>query len=329
MIPQNNKKNPVSRTLAIAAICFFAPIIQQQIKKNDFNLNTEEKGFVQSYIQYGYISLTILIILIVTSILKSSKNRQRLASINSIILILILTIVIGGIIAAISGKILIKTERQETNIDNNQKENRQQKSLLYYLPIYNQYARHNESHNEIIQESILRRTIICITTIIDPSNISSIILITVVIMRAIMQTLEIEVRSLKTQQRMNMLFTKCPNELTAYPIAGMQRLIEKLHKRKPVLTSIVQQWKDHYQQKYANSNIARTQYGFMIIISRTIMLSYITRLNLNPEYSIDILVRAIISGNFITSLLTKQTYIIPIVKEGRSYLEHFVISKIG
>jgi len=111
MTTEKINTHSTATTLAIAAICFFAPVIQNQIKKNNFNLNKEDEIFVKSYIQYGYLPLTILTLLIVTIVAKNSNNRQRLNSINIILIALTLILVIGGIIGALGGKTLTNTKQ--------------------------------------------------------------------------------------------------------------------------------------------------------------------------------------------------------------------------
>jgi hypothetical protein len=62
-MPTNNDY----KQLALAAVMFFAPMVQSLLHDNK-ELTEEEREFVQSYIQYGYITLitgSITIILVV------------------------------------------------------------------------------------------------------------------------------------------------------------------------------------------------------------------------------------------------------------------------
>lgn len=330
MLTQKNNANSTAITLAIAAICFFAPVIQNQIKKNSFNLSEEEETFVKSYIQYGYLPLTILIVFITMIIAKNSNNRQRLSSINIILMTLTIVLIIGGIIAAIGGRTLINVKQWPAKqLVNNKTKNELlvDNWLLYFVPIYNQYALYKEPNNIVIKESILRRTLICIVTIIDPSNISSIIVITLMIMRAITQTLNIEIRWAEAKNIIGTTFIKFPSELVAYPTASIQRLAKKGNKQNAIFSIILEQRKKHYQHEYPNLKTAQKRYGLIIAISVLITLSYIKKLQLNPEYSIDILIRLIIIGNVTTSLITKNIPTIPLVEELWSYIQHFVLKK--
>lgn len=327
MTTEKINTHSTATTLAIAAICFFAPVIQNQIKKNNFNLNKEDEIFVKSYIQYGYLPLTILTLLIVTIVAKNSNNRQRLNSINIILIALTLILVIGGIIGALGGKTLTNTKQWSTNELVNDKPRTEQwveSWLLYFVPIYNQYVLYKEPNNIVVKESILRRILICIATIIDPSNISSILLITLTIMRAITQTLNIEIRWWKAKSIIDTVFIRFPSELAAYPIASIQRIVKWWHKQKTIFPMMLEQRKKHYQHEYINFKTAQKRYGLVIAISVLITLSYIKKLQLNPEYSLDILIRLIIIGNLATKLITKNIPTIPIIEELRSYIQHFV-----
>lgn len=50
---QNNNKIQLS----LAALMFFAPLVQHLIKTSKIDLSDSDKEFIQSYIQYGYITL--------------------------------------------------------------------------------------------------------------------------------------------------------------------------------------------------------------------------------------------------------------------------------
>jgi hypothetical protein len=58
MVEEVKKTDSNTKTqLSLAAALFFSPLVQYMLKKNNRDINENEKSFIKGYIRFGYFTL--------------------------------------------------------------------------------------------------------------------------------------------------------------------------------------------------------------------------------------------------------------------------------
>ncbi|MCK9466879.1 MAG: hypothetical protein M0P94_00980 [Candidatus Absconditabacterales bacterium] len=172
--------------LALSALMFFSPLIQNLIKKNNINIEESEKNFLNGYIKLGYFNIILLGISVFFQIIYYTSNNKLFQSLGIILSIVLgISLVIGSVYAILNKEILGKNNEKDFNY----KDEKLLDNILYYIPVYNVYKRYNEhkfeNPNILLKESLLLRTVFTVFLLIFPGENLIIILILIVALRII------------------------------------------------------------------------------------------------------------------------------------------------
>jgi len=172
--------------LALSALMFFSPLIQNLIKKNNINIEESEKNFLNWYIKLWYFNIILLGISVFFQIIYYTSNNKLFQSLWIILsIVLWISLVIWSVYAILNKEILWKNNEKDFNY----KDEKLLDNILYYIPVYNVYKRYNEhkfeNPNILLKESLLLRTVFTVFLLIFPWENLIIILILIVALRII------------------------------------------------------------------------------------------------------------------------------------------------
>lgn len=212
----NQKQNTYSNKteLALSALMFFSPLIQNLTKKND--INKSEQNFLKGYIKLGYFNIILLGMTIFFQIIYYTSNNslfQNLWFVISIVLWISLTV--WSICAILNKEIFWNNNKtnlihsKDALLDN----------ILCYIPIYNIYKRYDEhkfeNPNILLKESLLLWTIFSILLLIFPWESLIIMIILIVVLRIISVSNGVYWWE-KFENTINKIFKKNPEEIWGY-----------------------------------------------------------------------------------------------------------------
>ncbi len=203
--------------LSLAAALFFSPLVQNILQKNNRDISDSDKAFIRGYIKFGYITLLFGLITVTAGILNYLFVTKLLSVTYTVSIFILITLLIISVVSILSDISLMKWTgwtTEEYTIEGNKKD-----ILLKYLPIYNIHLWYNihsfENPNRWIKESLLRRIIFMIGCMSGNIMICTTILI-IIILRVASLMSDIDVFTITIKQRLNILFTKNPEELRWY-----------------------------------------------------------------------------------------------------------------
>lgn len=302
---QKQKSYSNKTELALSALMFFAPLIQNLIKKN--NIEKSDQNFLNWYIKLWYFNIILLaltIIFQITFYLKSNIIFQNIGFIISIILWISLSI--WSVYAILNKEIFYNQKKQ------NLKQNKENllDNILYYIPIYNIYIRYNEHKfekpNIILKESLLLRTIFTIILLIFPWE-NTIIAIFLLLFLRIISIANWIYWWEKYFDIINKSFKKNPEEIWGY-ILGVIQTLFNWKKIKENIINIKQQFE--FIPKIDYKQIL-SQYLILIILLWFLFYLWITNNNLNI-----IIASMLITWRYWT-MIVKRKHVpnVPILKE--------------
>jgi uncharacterized BrkB/YihY/UPF0761 family membrane protein len=97
---ESNKND--SKQLWLAAVMFFNIMVKNFLKNNDGEFSPEDKKFIESYVQYWYLSIISWIVTIVLVVLYYFYPSTILYRIHTLSIVATLAIVIIGSIGVLS-----------------------------------------------------------------------------------------------------------------------------------------------------------------------------------------------------------------------------------
>jgi hypothetical protein len=302
---QKHKSYSNKTELALSALMFFAPLIQNLMKKN--KLDKSEDTFLKWYIKLWYFNITLLILTIVFQItfyLKGNIIFQNIGFIISIILWISLSI--WSIYAILNKEIFYNHKQQHL------KQNKESllDNILYYIPIYNVYVRYNEhkfeNPNIILKESLLLRAIFTIILLIFPWE-NTIITIFLLLCLRIISIANWIYWWEKYSNIINKAFKKNPEEIWGY-LAWILKTLFNWKKIKENIDNIKQQFE--FIPKIDYKQIL-SQYLILIIVLWFLFYLWITNHYLN------IIIASILITWRYWIMIIKRQHVpnIPILKE--------------
>lgn len=271
--------NQTKIQLALAALMFFAPLVQHTLNKWTLELNNKEKTFIQWYIKFGYIALILLAIIILTGSVAYRLESSAIDRIYSWSIILLTIMLIIGTVGIVTDtnilsddKWLIDIYHQHISID-------KKEIFLNYLPVYNIFLRYKEHEftkpNLIVKESIIAWLVFILVGIFTTPFLTSIVLI-VIIIRVTSLLANTDIVHPEVKKFINTLFTKNPEEIRWYIRWSATALIVSLEKGRgtpwgrDLLNTEIQSAKETFSLLYNvelhNSILIKTQYLIAIII---------------------------------------------------------------
>lgn len=264
-----------SKQLALAAVMFFALMVKGLVEKNN-DLTTEEKTFVQSYIQYGYITMISGIITLIMVIVYYFFPSILVYRIHMISIVATISLLVVGSIWVVSWTVIIQGENKQYNkIQHDVAE-----VILYYIPLYNIYARYKahtfQEPNMRIKESILRWTARTCITLALQSNILSVCILLCISIRIATIAAGIDIIGKKTKDIINKIFSVNPEEIRWYIMASIDFLQQKAQNKmiQPSRNELLHGYKKIYSHISPMQKNLRIQYSIGIIISAIIIRYY-------------------------------------------------------
>ncbi len=258
----NNNTNRNSNTnrkleFAFSAIMFFAPLIKNDIKNNNY-LSNEDKIFINWYIKLWYINITILIITILLWIIQLLTKNLIIKRISIVFLILLaILLIIWAILVALNKNL----NPNNVNIEWKQDFDK----LLYFIPIYNiyiWYENHNfEWENSIIKCSIILRSIFTLVAVFVTNIYINIFIVCIILFIALCNINWISFWT-KLKNFFNQSFFKNPEEIRWY----ISWLFYSLFNKKWIKNNINEQKKQYEFIFKADNKQIITEYIILSIL---------------------------------------------------------------
>ena len=263
---ESNKND--SKQLGLAAVMFFTIMVKNFLKENEKEFSQEDKKFIESYIQYGYLSIISWIITIIFVVIYYMYPSILLYWLHTLSIVATLAVIIVGSIGVLSWSILYHKEGVQYHTVIDEKE----KIILYFLPLYNSIVRYNTHQfnepNVWLKESLLRWTV-WVTIAIGQSEILLVFWTILILIRVISIAANVDILQNKAKQIIQASFVVNPEELRSYIMATVDFIIQKIQHK------IIQpSWKElllAYQKTYSHLHPVDTN----IIIQYTIGLGLI------------------------------------------------------
>lgn len=225
---ETNKSD--SKQLWLAAVMFFNIMVKNFLKNNDEEFSEEEKIFIQSYIQYGYLSIISWSITIVLVVLYYFYPSTILYWIHTLSIVTTLTVVIIWSIGVLSWSILYHTKGLQYTAINEEKD----KIILYFIPLYNIFLRYNTHQftepNPWLKESLVRWTIWTIIGIWQ-SQILLVFWTILMLIRVVTIATGIDIVQNKVKNIIQQTFVINPEEIRSYIIATIDFVSQKVQQK--------------------------------------------------------------------------------------------------
>lgn len=293
--------------LALASLFFFRPLTKWMIRKNWFNLDNEDKSFIEWYIKVWLLSSVLLLIYIAIVFSKYYIRESILDPISKILIIIILAIIVFWIVWIFSNISIwekINTDNTITNKKN---------LFLTYLPLINIYSRYNNHNFDkpdlINKESIILWTIFTILLTTGNLFITAIILI-IIIVRLVSLLMWIEIFGSKFKENINSIFHINPEETRWYISWSIIYLFKRQNNQQKI-QDLVKNEKTDYQKLYNTKDIFHIKVQYILLILTLWIITYFNVTNI----SILIFVVIIILRYGIMQTNRKHLPSIPIIKE--------------
>lgn len=203
--------------LSLAAALFFAPLVQYILGKSKRNISESDILFISGYIKLGYLHLFLWVITIIASTLQyflvvSRTHTIYIASIALLITLLMMSIVcILADISILHGNTFLGSHQP---LSGNKKD-----IILKFLPLYNIYLRYDAhaftTPNWWIKESLLWRWLLALVSMTWIVWLTTLILLCIILRVAALMS-DIDFFPLSLKNKLNLLFTKNPEELRWY-----------------------------------------------------------------------------------------------------------------
>ena len=260
-----------SKQLALAAVMFFAFMVKWLLEKND-DLDAWEKAFIQSYIQYGYITTISWIITLIAVVIYYFYPSIVVYRIHMISIVATIGLLAVGSIWVLSWTAIYKGKNSQYKKVQDEKS----ELILYYIPLYNIYTWYKEhkfqNPNTRIKESITIWTLRTIITLLQ-SNILSVCILLYIVIRIATIAAWIDILGTKIKNIINQTFSVNPEEWRAYIIASIDFLKQKIQNKiiQPSRNELVHAYKKIYSRISPIQKDIRIQYGIGIGVTAIIL----------------------------------------------------------
>ena len=192
--------------------------------------------------------------------------------------LVVLMIVIGGF-SIINNKTILTSTEAHTNTNTNPA------ILTYFIPLYNYYLWYNESLDEHsywwVKESVLWWSLYLIIISIWPTTLAVFLGAFVIIARAIMVTVGMDIISSDTKKSINIWFYQNIEEFIAYPLGVIIHALRKLFQKDSTLAIEVDNWKLTYSHQDSIGNW-RTIVSYLLVLAAIGYWGYMTWIASGP-----------------------------------------------
>jgi hypothetical protein len=315
---ESNKND--SKQLWLAAVMFFNIMVKNFLKNNEGEFSQEDKLFVESYIQYWYLSIISWFITIILVVLYYFYPSTILYWIHTLSIITTLAIIVVWSIGVLSWSILYHREGMQYTPINEEKD----KIILYFIPIYNIFVRYHTHQfaqpNKRVKESLFMWTIWTIIGL-GQNQIFLIFRTILILIRAITIAAGIDIIQDRLKNVLQQAFTVNPEEIRAYCIATIDFIKQKIQQKiiQPSRRELVQGYQKTYSYLHPIDTTIIIQYSigwlFIVVRSRSIYQSHNTILYLPL---------LIILGRYII-MYKKRKHLppLPLAREIHLFIENF------
>lgn len=242
--------------MALAALMFFAPLVQYMLKRWTLNLSTEDQMFVWWYIRLWHINWIFLLITIISWIANFFVSSSILSVLYAICIGIVLILLIVWSLCVLS-HVSLSIQKDFTLQFYEVGDKRW--LLLKFFPFYNIYARyqvHNFGNpNRRLKESLIWRTFFVLFAVTGHPLVLSVIIV-LRLLRIVTLMAGIDVLHIKVKSDINTLFFKNPEEIWWYVTGSLVFIIKSIaaHIAKPknifTLHTCIQAEKDAYSRLY-------------------------------------------------------------------------------
>lgn len=307
--------------ISLAAIMLMAPLIFFQLKNwtRDKNLTEKDKNFINWYIKYWILIDSFVIIAIFLGILNFYNSRFFWDYIISFLLSIVLIAIITWVFLIFSEKQIFTWKWNSLQYKKIKKWNTN--FIFYYLPIYNFYLWYNQDIDSKkfrwIKESMLLCTIwVFIWT--TPSL--TVILILFYIFRVISLIAWIDFIKDWFKEKLNLLFTKNPEEIFAYIkwtiIYAAKQFKNKTKNSSKSLNFYIQKHTKEYETltNYKNKTII-SEYIIAILLILTNLSIILPSIQYKIMWWLYIIPTTLIVWRYLIMIPRKELPYLPIIHE--------------
>ncbi len=289
--------------LSFTSLYFFAPLVGNLLNKANFNLDQKDKEQVFGYIKLGYINIWFLLLYITTVLIRVAKNIEWIKRVGFVSVAIIILILVWWTIAIASNKQLLSSTQWIQHKD------MMAKSFIPWYNIYLWYKIHRfHQPYRWLKESLLRWGLYIILTIIDPTNITSIATITLILIRVSTLIAWIDLIPNTTKQQINKSFIQHPEELWSYVQAWWDYLFLKKK-----YTQRVKDLHNYYQQEKDMKWHQLVSYSILGIIIALLLFWSIRSYLTESSKIFDIIAYGLVATKYIVHVSLKKWPILPLI----------------
>ncbi len=256
--------------MALASLFFFWPLTKWMIKRNSFNLNSQDKQFIEWYIKIWLLVAVLLLIYIAIVLSKYYYRESVLDPISKVLILVILGIIIFWVVWIFSNiSIDEKLNIDDANVD-------KKNIFLKYIPLVNIYLRY-DNHNFdkpdfILKEAILLWTIFTLSLATN-TLLFSVIIVVIIILRFVSILMWIEIFGKNIRENLNRLFYTNPEEVRGY-ISGS--ILYYLSKNAPQgsIQTFIENEKVDYRKLYNTNDIFHIKAQYILLLILVLALVY-------------------------------------------------------
>lgn len=251
--------------LSLASLMFFSPFITHLLKDTNFELNQEDRLFIQWYISLGWINILLLGLGLISWLLAYFYNIPLLTTIYQIIVWILIFLLTIGCIWAITEIHIIRTSLPSKNEFEYTNTNKAL-TLLSYLPgysIYLRYNKHDFDHpDSLLKESLFVWILFGITCFL-PTPFVTIIIGIAILIRIVTLLGNINISTQGMSDFFNNLFYKNPEEIWAYIWWSIVFLFHGNYNR-PYRKLLIETTKKEYQYLYDIKKFGTIQWQYWL-----------------------------------------------------------------
>lgn len=320
-------------TYSIISILFFAPIVYFIVKNyddQDNKINDEDKDFINWYIKYWLaIDMLIIVSVILYFMFYYSRTIPYLVkSIADLLIIISLTMIVVWFFMIFSNK---KILNKKVDIKYKKIKVDSVDMIFNYLPIYNLIQRYKEPDIKSyrwLKESIILWSFWSIITFISLNQFLSLLILLVIILRSISLSVGIDIIPDKIKEKIDVIFSKNPEEIFWYikwfiiffiekikdKNTSWNKLIEEINNSKKEYENIVEINYNNKKSVAENKNLL-IQYLILFIILWFTLVDLINSIKYSLYFNLFIAAFTLILFRYIYVVISRKYIKIPILNE--------------
>lgn len=220
MVEEAKKTDTSTKTqLSLAAALFFAPLVHYILCSSQRNISESDTTFISGYIKLWYLNLILWILTILTGSIQYFFIVSRSHTLYIVCIAILITLLMISMVCILADISLLPWRTfwwTAQPITGNKKD-----IILKFLPLYNIYLRYDAhaftTPNRRIKESLLWWTALALVSMTWIVWLTT-LLILCIILRVAALMLDIDFLPLGVKNKLNMVFTKNPEELRWYVV---------------------------------------------------------------------------------------------------------------